>query len=338
MRLRLNSNSPVISARSGRRKPPVHGFTLVEALITVGLAAILLAVFTAVLTSTVFLKRAQYSVLASNFIQEELDSLRTLPYAELLTRTNGNFLGVSMTRGPWKVKTDASVSPPSGTKVFAMETAQAAVIQETGLAVLPGNSSKDANVIAKIRVRSASPAGWGAGIAFHYRDAENHYRFRFTSGGIALDKVRQGTVTTLWSQSAAYSTGTWYTLEVDIVGNAYTLKKNGATLTTYTDATETYLTKGANALLTMNGGLVYADDVSVYENSATTSWNFDGDADGSVPADWQRLSAVDLPSGAATLTVANYLGDSNIKQATVNITWSDLGITRSATGSTLIAK
>ncbi len=323
---------------NGTRRNVSAGFTLVETIITIGLAAILLAVFTAVLTSTVFLKRAQYSVLASDYIQEELDSLRALPYAELLTRTNGNLLGLSMTRGPWQVKTDASASPPSGTKVYAMETAQTAIDQETGLAVLPGNYRKDANFVAKIRVRSTSPAGWGAGIAFRYVDAENYYRFRFTSGGIALDKVRQGTITMVWSQSATYSTDTWYTLEADVVGTVITLKKNGSTLTTYTDSGQTYLTKGDLALITLNGAKIYADDVEVTENAATTTWNFDGDADGSVPADWQRLSAVDLPSGAITLTVANYLGDASIKQATVNVSWMDTGTVHSASGTTLITK
>lgn len=325
---------------SGHATPagPHGGFTLVEALVTIGLAAILLAVFTSVLTSTVFLKRAQYGVQASNYIQEALDSLRILPYSELLLRTNGNPLGLAFMRGPWQVKTDTSASPPSGSKVFAMETAQTAVNQETGLALLPGNYRKDANFVAKIRVRSTSPVGWGAGIAFRYIDAENHFRFRFTSGGLALDKVRQGTVTTVWSQSASYSTGTWYTLEADVVGNAITLKKDGTTLTTYTDSGQSYLAKGNLALLTLNGAKIYADDVSVTENAATTSWNFDSDADGSVPSDWQRLSAFDLPSGAITLTIANYLGDASIKQATVNVTWNDTGIPRSATGTTLITK
>lgn len=325
-------------AHRHKRTRAAAGFTLVEALITIGLAAILLSVFTAVLTTTVFLRRAQYSVQASNFIEEELDALRALPYSELLIRTNGNFLGVSTTRGPWKVKTDASASPPSGSNVYAMETAQPAIVSETGLAVLPGNQRKDANFIAKVRVRSSSPAGWGAGIAFRYIDAENHYRFRFTSGGIALDKVRQGVVTTVWSQSVAHSTSTWYTLEADVTGNQIVLKKNGSTLTTYTDSGQSYLTKGNLALLTTGGANVYVDDVSVTEGATTTSWNFDADAAGSVPSDWQRYAVVDLPNGAGTLTIANYLGDASIKQATVNVSWIDAGITRSASGTTLITK
>lgn len=309
------------------------GFTLIEALITVGLAAIMLSVYTSVLMATVFLRRAQYNVQAANFVQEELDSLRALPYTDLLVRTNGNLLGLSINRGPWQVKT--VTAPPSGTKAYAMETAQAAIVGETGLAVLPGNYRKDfTSYVAKVNALATSPGGWGAGVAFRYRDAENHYRFRITSGGAALDKIVQGITTTIWSNSTANSTGTWYTLEVVAAGNSFTLKRNGATLTTQTDNT---FTTGDLALLTLSSARAYFDDVSVTEGS-TTTWNFDAETDGTVPTDWQRISAVDLPNGAATLTIANYLSDANVKQATMNVSWIDAGITRSMTGTTLIAK
>ena len=266
-------------------------------------------------------------------MQEELDTLRTLPYAELLTRTNGNVLGISNDRGPWKTKT--VTTPPSGTKVYAMETAQTAIIEETGIAVLPGNYRGDFTLSVKVNALATSPAGWGAGVAFRYRDTENHYRFRFASGGIALDKIQQGIKTTLWSQSATYNTGTWYTLDIIATGSSLVLKKNGTTLTTITDTT---FTMGDLALLTLNGAKTYFDDVAVTENSVTTTWNFDTQADGTIPSDWQRLSALDLPSGSETLTIANYLSDSNITKATVTISWKDAGSTRSITGSTLIAK
>lgn len=315
-------------------RPPARGFTLIEALITVGLAAVLLAVYTSVLAATTYLRRAQYNVLAANFIQEELDSLRSRPFTDLLVRTNGNLLGLSINRGPWKVKT--VTTPPSGTKAYALETAQSAIIEQTGLAVVPGNYREDiTSYVAKVNVLASSPAGWGAGIAFRYRDAENHYRFRLSSGGAALDKVVQGTKTTIWSNTTANSTGTWYTLEVVAAGNNITIKRNGVTLTTQADTAHT---TGDLALITLNGALAYFDDVTATDAYATATWNFDADADGSTPVDWQRLSAVDLPSGAATLTIANYLSDANVKQATVTVSWSDAGITRTATGTTLIAK
>lgn len=337
--LPLNTRPPMRrrTAQSTRtthgRAAPASGFSLLEALIAIGLAAVLLAVFTSVLSATMLLRRAQYNVLAANFIQEELDSLRALPFADLLVRTNGNFLGLSRTRGNWQVKT--VTSPPSGGKAFVLDTAKSAIVEETGLAVLPGNYRQDfASFTAKVRVQPSSPVGWGAGIAFRYRDAENHYRFRLSSGGAALDKVVQGVKTTIWSNSTSNSTNTWYTLEAVVAGNSITLKRNGTTLTTVTDNA---FTTGDLALLTLNAGLAEFDDVAVTE-TGTTTWNFDADADGSVPADWQRMSFSDMPSGTGTLTIANYLTDVNIKQATVTVTWFDSGTTRTASGTTLIAK
>lgn len=313
---------------------PSGGFTLAEALISVGLAAIMLAVFSAVFSATVLLRRTHDHVQAASFVQEEIDSLRALPFTELLTRTNGKFLGLAMTRGPWKVKTVAS--PPSGTRVYAMETAQTAIIEETGLAVLPGNYRKDiTSYVAKVQVLAGAPAGWGAGIAFRYRDAENHYRFRLSSGGAALDKIVQGTKTTVWSNSTSNTTGTWYTLEVSVTGNSILLKRNGTTLTTQTDNS---LATGDLALLTLNGARAHFDDVSILADATTSSWNFDGDADGTVPTDWQRLSVLDLPSGNGTLTIADYLGDDDVKQATVNVTWNDSSQTKTASGTTLLTK
>lgn len=316
-------------ARTRRR---AAGFTLMEALVTIGLTAMMLAVFSSVLMATVYLRRSQNRVQASDYIQEELDTLRSLPYVELVNRTNGNFLGVAATRGPWKVEADATA--PSAANVLALRTAQAAIVEETGLAVLPGNYRDNFTFTAKVKALTASPAGWGAGIAFRYRDAENHYRFRFTSGGIALDKVVQGTKTTLWSQSVSFSTNTWYTLEVTATNQSITLKKNGTTLATVTDGT---FSTGDLALLALNGALMAADDAAVTDTS-TTTWNFDADPLGALPSAWRRMSVFDLPDGAPTLTIANYLGETNMKQATATVTWTDLGMLRSMTGSTVIAK
>lgn len=307
------------------------GFTLLETLVTIGLASVLLSVYGALLGVSMFMRQTQNNVHAANFIQEELDSLHTLTFADLTTRTNGVPLGVAYNRGPWMIKNVAGA--PSGTKVFGMGVAQTAIVEETGLIMFPGNQRTDATLIAKSYVSSSSPAGWGSGIAFRYRDAQNHYRFRYSSGGIALDKIAGGTKTTLWSQSATYNTNTWYTLEVVMSGTGFTLKKNGTTLTTVTDAT---FAKGDAGLITLNAGLVNFDDVSVTENAVTTTWNFDTETDGDVPTEWERMGPYDLPSGTITLTIADYLSDSTIKQATTTVTWSSGSVTKTVSGSTLI--
>lgn len=318
---------------SPARPPAAAGFTLMEAVVTVLMASVILTVFASTISASYLLRKSTYAIQAGNFIREEIDSLRTLSFTELTNRTNGAFLGLSLTRGPWKVR--AATSPPSGTQVIAMETAQTALTGETGLAVIPGNYHADMDLSAKFDVLNTSPSGWGTGLVFDYRDSENHYRYRYSSGGLALDKVYHGTVTTLWSQSATHNTATWYTLRVVTSGTSISLYKNGTLQTTVTDST---FSTGDAGLQTLSGALVYVDDVSITESGATTSWNFDSDTAGAMPTDWQRFVYFDLPDGAGTLTIANYLGDSSIKQVTATVTWTESGIAKSVSGSSLIAQ
>ncbi|OGL74019.1 hypothetical protein A3C96_00680 [Candidatus Uhrbacteria bacterium RIFCSPHIGHO2_02_FULL_60_10] len=312
------------SAVSDSRTKRTAGFTLAEAVVAIGLAAILLAVYSAVLNTAFFLRRVQYSFQAMNFIQEELDKLRSLPYAELLNRTDGALLGLPFTRGTWAVKADAAAS--SAPNMLVLPAAKTALVGETGLVVLPGNYRDNFTANAKIRVGSASPAGWGAGFFFRYRDAENHYRFRIAQGGLALDKVSQGTITTIWSQATGLSTDTWYELEITTSFQSITVKRRiGVTMTTLATVTDFTFTTGDLAIGAVGNALVAADDISVTDASGTSSWTFDTDTVDELPITWQRMSYIDLPSGSASLTIANYLGQTSIKQCTVKVGWTDSG-------------
>lgn len=302
------------------------GFTLAETLITIALTAMLLAVYLTILSSMIFMRRTQYDMQAANLIQEELEVLRALPYAELLNRTDGDFLGIPVQRGGWTVETIET------TKALDLGETQTAAIEETGLAIVPGNYREDFTMSTEVRISSSSPAGWGGGIVFRYKDAENHYRFRFASGGIALDKIYQGAKTTVWSQGETYSEDIWYTLEVIASSDSFTLKRDGVTLTTQTDAT---FTSGDLGLIALNGGLTAFDDVSVTEG-ATTTWDFESDDTGEIPNEWMRRSFADLPGGTGALTIEDYLSDADIKQVTVTITWRDGLFTKTRTGMTLI--
>jgi type II secretory pathway pseudopilin PulG len=331
----MKDHMPTAGTKCHRRAKTdaVRGFTLLEAIVAIMITVVIFAVFSATISAAYLLRKSTYVTQASNFIREELDSLRTLPYTELLNRTNGNFLGISLTRGDWLEVT--AVNPPSGSRVLTLQAAQPALTHETGLLVIPGNYHTDMDLVAKINVSSASPAGWGSGIAFDYRDSENHYRYRITSGGIALDKVVHDTVTTLWSHSAAYATNTWYTLEVVTSGTSITLKLNGTAMTTLTDST---FSVGDAAIMSLDGALPSVDDVSLTENGTTTSYNFESDTLGQMPTVWQRFVYVDLPNGQGTLTIADYLGMTGIKTVTATVTWTDSGVTNSVSGTTLIAQ
>jgi prepilin-type N-terminal cleavage/methylation domain-containing protein len=304
------------------------GFTLLETVITIALAATIFAVYASVVASVIFLRRTQYEVQAATLLQEELETLRTLPYTELIARTNGALLGIPLQRGSWTVQ---SVGGSNAVTNGATPTAS---VEETGLLIAPGNYREDATFRADVRVASTSPSGWGGGIVFRYRDAENHYRWRFTAGGIALDRVYRGTRTTLWSQSTAHSTNIWYVLEVVASGSSLTLKRNGTTLATVSDST---FTGGDLGVLSLNNGTVAADNVTVIEGGVTTTYAFTSDAVGALPDAWVRRSYVDLPTGTGTLTIANYLGETTLKQATVTVTWRDGLFTKSRSASTLIS-
>lgn len=315
---------------SGRRRAALAhipcGFTLLEALVTIGLAAVILAIYSALLMGVYFLSRTEFGVQATSFVQEGLDALRTLEYDDLLDRTEGNLLGLTFTRGDWAVFDDG------GDNVLRLPIATDDLGGETGLAALPGNYRTDFTVTADVKARNLSASGWSAGLAVRYRDSENHYRYRFAAGGIAFDEVYQGTVTTLWSQSATYNKDTWYELEVIASGDQFTLKRGGITLTTVTD--DTFAT-GDVAIISLDGALVDANDVSVTEGS-TTTWDFESDEEGAMPDDWRRISAFSLPDGNATLTIEDYLGQADMKKATVIVSWTETALTKTATGTVVI--
>lgn len=317
--------------RTRQRTTDRYGFTLMESLIAIALIAMLLAVYLTVLGSIFFMRRLQFNIQAANFIQEEIEVLRSLDFTELTNRTDGNFLGLPFTRGDWSVEV---VDASGQGNTMALPAAETALVGETGMIVVPGNYRTDFTYSAKIRVDNTSPSGWDAGIGFRYRDAENHYRFRITSGGVALDKVDDGTVTSLWSQSTSLGTDTWYTLEVIANDSEFILKRDGIILTTHNDTT---YTTGDLTLMTMDGALVAFDDVTITESS-TTTYDFSAYTTGELPSDWERLSVVDLPLGTGMLTIADHLGNTEIKEVTIIVSWMDGIFTKSMTGVSLIAQ
>ncbi|MFC1702915.1 family 16 glycoside hydrolase [Patescibacteria group bacterium] len=317
--------------RTKHRTTDRRGFTLMESLITIALIAMLLAVYLTVLGSIFFMRRLQFNIQGANFVQEEIEVLRSLDFTELTNRTDGNFLGLPFTRGDWSVEV---VDASGQGNTMSLPAAETALIGETGMIVVPGNYKMDFTYTAKVRVDDASPAGWDAGIGFRYRDAENHYRFRITNGGLALDKVDGGTVSTLWSQSTTLLTDTWYTLEVIANGSEFILKRDGVTLTTYNDTT---FATGDLTLMTMDDAIAAFDDVVITESSMTT-YDFSSYALGDIPPDWERLSAFDLPLGAGTVTIADHLGNSDIKEVTVTVSWMDGLFAKSMSGVSLIAQ
>ncbi|HCC22051.1 hypothetical protein A2480_01125 [Candidatus Uhrbacteria bacterium RIFOXYC2_FULL_47_19] len=300
------------------------GFTLLEALVTIGLVAMLLSIFTALTTAVHYVSYTRFNFQAASFIQEGLESLRIVDFDNLTTRENGRLLGQAFNRGYWTVTND----------VLRIAVPESNFINETGLAILPGSYRDDFTFTTQIMVNAGSPIGWGTGIALRYRDSENHYRFRFTSGGLAFDRVYQGVVQTLWTQGGGYNPGIWYTLEVEATGDQFILKRNGLVLTTVVDAT---LSSGDLALLSLNEAISDFDNVVILGDEPG-SWNFDNDEEGEIPEDWRRFSPFDLPSGNATLTISDYLNQPDMKQVSMTVSWTEAGRPKTMTGSSIIVR
>ncbi len=312
-------------------KKSSRGFTLMETVVTIGLIGILLSIFSSIFLSLRATRSTMLYRQASFYLEEALESLRTIPYSTLTTRTNGAILGVSVNRGDWGAAVVAAA--PTSPNALRLTAAQAARGDETGLIILPGNYRRNFTYEASIMVENASPVGWGTALVFGYHDSENFYRLRLNANGIAVDESVNGTITTLWSQSVTHNKNTWYTLRVVGSSGAYTVSKNGSTLTTVTDAT---LEQGDLAIMSTGAAIVNADNVAVTESSTTTTWNFDTTTIGTIPSDWTRYSYLDLPSGTATLSLSNFQNDMQLKLATVVVQWIENNNTHRVTGSTVI--
>ncbi len=317
----------------------VLGFSLFEVIIAIALTSVILAAFTSGVATLSLMGRSSSGIQAALLIQEEIDALHSLPYTELLDRTDGNPLGIAVQRGGWSTQED--VTAPSGTHVLKLTEPAAALVGETGLVLLPGNQRDDLTVSAKIKIDAASVAGWQAGLVFRYRDAENYYRLRLTSGGLAVDEIIHGTATTVGSYSQTVLKDTWYTIQVTVVGDSIVVARNG---TNVISATGNALAIGESGFFTGGSALVAIDDVTV-TNAEAVSENFDAVDVGELPTTWKRFSYVDLPSGGATLTISDYLGSNlssnthdDTKEVLVEISWNDGRGVKTATGQTLIKK
>lgn len=302
-----------------------------ETVVTIGLLGILLSIFGSIFLSLRATRSTMLYRQASFYLEEALESLRTIPYSTLTARTNGEILGVSVNRGDWQ--TVALASAPTSPNALQLPVTEAIRGDETGLIILPGNYRRNFTYEANVMVDNASPSGWGTALVFGYHDSENFYRLRLNENGIAIDESVNGTITTLWSQTVTHNKNTWYTLRV--VGNngAYTVSKNGATLATVNDAT---LEQGDLAIMSIGGAIVNADNVAVTESATTTTWDFDSTTIGTIPSEWKRYSYLDLPGGTATLSLSNFQNDSQLKLATVVVQWIENDNTHRVTGSTVI--
>lgn len=324
--------------KQSRNRQPENkkfGYTIIEAIVAIGLVGFFILIYGAsytAVTSNQFLKNKS---LAYNLAAEELEALRSTPFARITNRTDGNFIEVAYNKGNWSVKSDAAA--PSLPNVYEIASPAGNPSGITGVAVVPGFDYDNFTDETKIKVMADSTAGWQAGVYFRYHDADNYYRVYFTGTNLYIDKKVGGVETSLTSKAKAFSTNTWYTLKVVANNNAFEVFVNGTSELTGTDAVSSF-TAGRLTLLGLNSVHAYFDDISI-TTSATKTWNFDSDAVGQVAASWQRFGLNDLPRGIGKLTIEDaQTGFTDIKKVKARVEWYERNNLKYIELSTLISE
>lgn len=145
-------------------------------------------------------------------------------------------------------------SPPPGTSTPSGSTSTPPTATPTG------NLWTDYLVSAKIR----STDNDAIGIMFRYQDEDNYYRFSWFAEGKTrrLEKRVNGTFTVLAQDTAVYTTGQTYAVQISASGSSLKVAIDGKGLFSVTD---TSLSKGTVALYSYYNQGSYFDDIRVQD-------------------------------------------------------------------------
>lgn len=340
-----------------------------ESILSLFVVSIMLVLLVGLASTRDVNRRAAYRSQAAALADEEINALRRLGFSHLTDQTscgtpsNCPFKNVLYNAGTWKVLADGTApSPPN-----ALDLAQASgfTSAQSGQVLFPAGIYGDATFTAKWKVASDSlsnsnpSTGWAIGYVVRSRDAANGYRLRFGEDNVTtvrtdfdglagvqnvyLEKIVNGTATKLGSANVTLVKGTWYMLEIGVIGTttvSFTIKVDTNTVLTASDTSNAY-TNGPAALIGWNGVHALVDDVQV----GAGSWNFDASTD--LPLDWVRLGLNNLPDGTPTTFNDNGTvqiephpqpSSTDLKRATVTVTWAQKGTTWTYTTTTLLGK
>jgi hypothetical protein len=179
-------------------------------------------------------------------------AISVVPTAATLVRddfNDNNYTG-------WTVTNEGTVSAPSAWSASTGALRQTADISSTPTtaATLPkpgtfnrytaGSAWTNYSVTTELR----SSDNDSLGVMFRYTNATNYYRFSMDSERAIrrLTKVRNGTWTSLWSDTTAYQLNRTYVLEIIANGSSITVKLDGVQLWSGTDSN--MLTTGTVAM------------------------------------------------------------------------------------------
>lgn len=300
-----------------------NGFSLIELIVAIALVGTALAALSATIMAFRLRQTSNFSSIAYALAEEEMVSIKALPFASLTNTSSTRFINVVYNLGKFSVQTNAASSSPPNVYA-ATATGTMAINNLTNNKTLPLNDGSIVSGSIKIRYPANPPLNWAGGILFRASDLNNYYRLTIESNGLILKKVVNGVTTTLNTYSFTPTPNTWYTMTINAVGTAITAYVNGTNIGTTNDSD---LQSGKIAIAAFNSLLPLFDNLAVsLDGAASSTWNFDTSSTvGADFAPFKKFGVYDLPEGKDELTIADYLGQADIKQITVKISWKERG-------------
>lgn len=159
---------------------------------------------------------------------------------------SGNYNNWNTQNGSWSITTD-------GSKVFRQSSTG-----DEGRAWTKTTSWTDQSVQARVKVTNFNGSN-RALVCARMTDGNNYYAVAIQSDKLELRKKVGGSTTTLTSKNMTFSTNTWYTIRLDVVGDTLTAYVNG---TQQLSATASGRNSGGAGLIGMKAAVNF-DDVIV---------------------------------------------------------------------------
>ena len=161
---------------------------------------------------------------------------------------SGNTSKWTLLSGSWSVVTD-------GSKVMRQAT-----LTDNARAQTNSSTWTNQRVSARVKPTSFNGSDRFVAVLARVQNATNYYYATLRSSGkIELKKLVNGSSTTIASKSFTISSGTWYTVRLEVIGNALSLYVNG---TLQLSGTDSQFASGRAGLATFFASAVF-DDVLV---------------------------------------------------------------------------
>jgi Tfp pilus assembly protein PilV len=301
------------------------GFSLIEVVLALAVFGLSVGLIELIITSV----RADATVLnrikARSLVLDQIEVLRHQDFADITTVDTTELISDLWNSGEWEVATVGSTQA-----VSALGSGEQALL-------VPGDRWADVTLSGQVYVDSTTPAGYDVGILLRAQDSDHRYRLHFNSSGTFIEREQAGVVTILSTINSPLPTNTWQSFSFGISGSTLSAVVGGVS-SSVVDSTP-ITPDGHLALWSSDGCCVSFDNLNVTSSKANASWDFEGSSNtvGSLPPDWGRLSLSSLPGGAAHVTIENASG-TELKKATVTVTWSDRGETRNESLTTYITR